>query len=85
MREILNLSDREAIIAQQLTQVKGEYSEVLVTGAESFVGRVVPTPYEYWIATSDARDRQTLSNTLESMPVAAALQHLAEKWPKGVI
>ena len=85
VREILNLSDREAIIAQQLTQVKGEYSEVLVTGAESFVGRVVPTPYEYWIATSDARDRQALAQSMETMPVAEALKHLSDKWPKGVI
>ena len=85
VREILNLADREAIIALQLSQIKGEYSEVLVKGIESFVARVAPTPYEYWIATSDARDRQALAQSMETMPVAEALKHLSDKWPKGVI
>lgn len=86
IREVLNLSDRQGELAQQLGQVKGEYSEVLVAGDNSsFVARVTPTPYEYWIATSDARDRQVLQEALQRLPVPGALAELAEKWPKGVV
>ena len=48
--------------------------------------RVVPTPVEYWLATSDAADNALLSSFRAKNPemdLPGAIHYLAEKFPSG--
>lgn len=81
----LNVTAREAELIHQLGQVKGEYSEALVTGSSSFVARVRPCPLEYWVATSDPADCNEFEKEYGGEPTWETLENLARKWPKGVV
>lgn len=81
----LNVTTREAELIRQLGQVKGEYAEVLVTGSTSFVGRIWPSPLEYWVATSDPVDHSALEAECPGEPTWEAVERLAARWPKGVM
>ncbi|MGI5853795.1 MAG: ATP-binding protein [Bacillota bacterium] len=74
----LNLNDREMELIRRLGQVKGEYAEVLVKGAETFVARVRPTPLEYWIASSDWADKEKLAQLSSGNEAAEAADTLWE-------
>ncbi|MGZ3783876.1 MAG: VirB4 family type IV secretion system protein [Bdellovibrio sp.] len=55
--EVLQLNDSEANLITSLKQDRGKYSEAfLITGDHRSVVAIEPTPLEYWIATTDARD-----------------------------
>ena len=60
-RKILKLNKEETRLVSSLRQVKGEYSEgFLMANDVRGVVRFVPTPFEYWLATSDANDNSYL-------------------------
>jgi hypothetical protein len=59
-----------------LEQRKGVFSEgFLIEGEERRILRISPSPVEYWISTSDARDNvflESLSGSLEERVLEAS-------------
>jgi conjugal transfer ATP-binding protein TraC len=82
----LNLRERH--IFENLEMRRGEYTEVLVLhGDHRFLGRVVLTPLEYWIATTHKPDRDAEDALIRQHPHASRLdllQELARRYPRGV-
>jgi conjugal transfer ATP-binding protein TraC len=84
--QALSLNERETHLFKSLTSVKGKFSEMLVRRENgSAVCRLYPSPYEYWVNTTDPRDR-----ALEREELARnrgdrllALRELATKYPRG--
>jgi type IV secretory pathway VirB4 component len=82
----LKLNPQELALIHSLEQRKGKYSEgFMIAGNHRQVIRVYPTPLEYWMATSDAKDNgellrlQKTGLSLEQSIFAAGLSH-----PKGM-
>ena len=82
----LKLNPQELALIHSLEQRKGKFSEgFMIEGNHRQVIRVHPTPLEYWMATSDAKDNAELlrlQNTglsLEQSIIAASVSH-----PKGM-
>ncbi len=86
LREVLKLNDQEIGLLHSLGQQKGEYSEcLLIEGDHRQVVRVFPSPFEYWLFTSDARDNLHLSKLNEQgMSLVAAIENAAEVYPNGI-
>jgi conjugal transfer ATP-binding protein TraC len=84
--EVLGLNQREASLLADLRREKGRFSEVFVKQeAGSAVLRYSPSPWEYWLNTTDPGDR-----ALEQQALAAAsgdrlkaLKQLVESHPHG--
>jgi len=87
IRKILKLNDQEMALISSLRQQKGIYSEAfLMTNDQRSVIRVVPTPVEYWLATSDATDNALLAELRAKRPektLAEAIHWLSLHYPKG--
>lgn len=87
MKRILKLNDHEISLIQSLRQEKGHYSEAfLIANDDRTVIRVCPTPVEYWLATSDAKDNSYLSHLLSTYPEKTIAEHIfdaASKYPFG--
>lgn len=63
LRDALKLNSQELRLVQSLEQRKGVFSEgFLMEGESRQVIRIQPSPLEYWISTSDARDNQFLES-----------------------
>lgn len=82
----LKLNPQELALIHSLEQRKGRFSEgFMIEGNHRQVIRVHPTPLEYWMATSDAKDNAELLRlqktglSLEESIFAAATSH-----PKGM-
>lgn len=82
----LKLNPQELGLIHSLEQRKGQFSEgFMIEGNHRQVIRVHPTPLEYWMATSDAKDNAELMRlqatglSLEESILAAATSH-----PKGM-
>ena len=84
--EVLGLNEREAALLGDLKREKGKYSEVFVKQElGSAVLRYSPSPWEYWLNTTDPGDR-----ALEQQAMTAcagdrmkALKQLVESHPNG--
>jgi conjugal transfer ATP-binding protein TraC len=64
--EVLGLNPREAALLADLKREKGKYSEVFVKQeAGSAVLRYSPSPWEYWLNTTDPADRALEAKALE--------------------
>lgn len=88
MQKTFSLSDKEIKGIKNLNSIKGKYSEMFVNTPEtSFFGRLILSPYEYWTTTTDENDNPVFERTLEKFDCRAgmAIEHLAEKYPNGVI
>lgn len=87
LAEALKLNSQEVRLIQSLEQRKGVFSEgFLMEGDARQVLRIFPSPLEYWISTSDARDNQFLEKlkTSESLILSEAVFRAAEMAPFGV-
>lgn len=82
LTQALKLNNQEVRLIQSLEQRKGVFSEgFLMEGDARQVLRILPSPIEYWISTSDARDNMFLEdlkqkkniNLNESVLLAAKL------------
>jgi type IV secretory pathway VirB4 component len=86
--EVFGLNDRELEVFRGLEKRHGEYSEILVcAGKNHFLARVVLTPLEYWIATTDPRDLAAIEEVHRAHPGASTLgviETCAARWPRGV-
>lgn len=86
LREALKLNSQELRLIQSLEQRKGQFSEgFLMEGESRQIIRIEPSPLEYWISTSDARDNQFLNQMREEgHSLESALMKAAEIAPFGV-
>lgn len=86
LRDALKLNSQELRLIQSLEQRKGQFSEgFLMEGESRQVIRFEPSPLEYWISTSDARDNQFLNQLRsEGHSLESALMKAAELAPFGV-
>jgi type IV secretory pathway VirB4 component len=84
--ELLSLNPRELELFRSLSPKKGHYSEVfLKQGSTTTVIRCTPSPWDYWVNTTDGVDRDLEQEVLRRFGGnrLAALRHLAEKYPNG--
>jgi type IV secretory pathway VirB4 component len=86
LTETLKLNSTELKLIQSLEQRKGLYSEgFFIAGETRQVIRIQPSPLEYWISTSDARDNQFIKKLLgDGKSLQDALIQAAEVAPFGV-
>lgn len=88
VRKILRLNSQEMALISSLRQEKGKYSEAFMIANEArSVIRMVPTPLEYWLATSDATDNAELESRRSAQPEKTLAEHLHElstEMPFGV-
>lgn len=86
LNDALKLNSQELQLIQSLEQRKGVYSEgFLMEGEERRVIRIAPSPLEYWISTSDARDNLYLEKLrAQKHSLESAINEAAKKAPFGV-
>jgi type-IV secretion system protein TraC len=86
LMDALKLNSQELRLIQSLEQRKGVFSEgFLISGESRQVIRFQPSPTEYWVSTSDARDNQYLE-LLQSqgLSLEEAVLRAAEEAPFGI-
>ena len=85
--EQFRLNEREVSVFRSLEMRRGEYTEALVLyGTNHFLGRVVLTPLEYWIATTHPADlaaEQRMSARMQGASRWRVLSELARAFPHG--
>ena len=86
LRETLKLNNQELNLIHSLGQKKGEYSEgFMIEGDHRQVVRIYPSPFEYWLSTSDAQDNAYLAELKESgLDLVHAIEKAAHHYPNGV-
>ncbi len=86
LRKALKLNSQELALISSLEQKKGEYSEgFMIEGDHRQVVRIYPSPYEYWLSTSDASDNKYLSElSRKGLTLEDAIQKAADEYPNGV-
>lgn len=86
LRETLKLNNQELNLIHSLGQKKGEYSEgFMIEGDHRQVVRIYPSPFEYWLSTSDAQDNAYLAELKESgLDLVQAIEKAAQHYPNGV-
>lgn len=86
LRETLKLNNQELNLIHSLGQKKGEYSEgFMIEGDHRQVVRIYPSPFEYWLSTSDAQDNAYLAELKESgLDLVQAIEKAAHHYPNGV-
>ena len=82
----LKLNARELSLIQSLEQKKGFFSEAfLIEGELRQVIRIYPSPVEYWISTSDAKDNKYLNDLKDSgLDLEKAILSASSTHPFGV-
>ncbi len=86
LADTLKLNSQEIGLIQGLQQKKGVFSEAfLIEGEHRQVIRIYPSPLEYWISTSDAKDNKYLSDLRAGgLSLEAAIEKAAEVAPFGI-
>ena len=88
VRDVLKLNEHEMSLISSLRQKKGVYSEAfMIANDDRTVIRAMPTPLEYWLATSDRDDNTALENLRSEKPhlsINQVIYELALKYPQGV-
>lgn len=87
IQQILKLNDSERQIVSGLRQKKGFFSEMFLRIAGVGSGKValVPSPVEYWMATTDPEDKKLLANYLDrGVTLENAIVELSKNYPNGV-
>jgi hypothetical protein len=86
IERILNLNETEKQVVSLLDQKKGYYSEIFLKqmgiGASKAV--IIPSPMEYWMATTDPNDNREMTEMLKKYRLEEALKELAREYPHGV-
>jgi type-IV secretion system protein TraC len=85
LRDALKLNSRQLDLIHSLAQKKGEYSEgFMIEGDHRQVVRIYPSPFEYWLSTSDADDNQYLERLKkEGHTLVSAIEEAAKTCPNG--
>jgi conjugal transfer ATP-binding protein TraC len=85
LKDALKLNDQELHLIYSLEQKKGEFSEgFMIEGDHRQVVRINPSPFEYWLSTSDASDNHYLDNLKSSgLSLVEAIDKAARDYPNG--
>lgn len=87
IRKILKMNEQEMSLIGSLRQQKGAYSEAfLIYNENRTVIRAVPSPVEYWLATSDATDNAKIEEVRRQNPewtLRQIIADFAERYPFG--
>lgn len=86
LKNTLRFNSQEISLIQSLEQRKGVFSEAFfIEGDHRQVIRIYPTPLEYWVSTSDARDNLHLQKLVDSgLSLENAIKQAAAEYPFGV-
>lgn len=88
VQQILQLNNAERDLVSQLRQRKGFYSEIFlrIKGVGASRMTLIPSPVEYWLATTDPEDTKLLGTYLDrGVPLEEAIIELARTYPNGVV
>lgn len=88
IKERLDLTDQQVQEIKKLESVKGFYSDMFIkTPDMEFFARLIPCPFEYWLATTDGNDYKPYQDALKHFDgnVHQAINFLAEKYPHGAL
>lgn len=87
IRKILKLNEQEMALIGSLRQQKGAFSEAFfIYNDNRTVIRAVPSPVEYWLATSDATDNAKIEELKLQSPgksLRQIVEQLADEYPYG--
>lgn len=85
LKDALKLNDQELRLIYSLEQKKGEFSEgFMIEGDHRQVVRINPSPFEYWLSTSDALDNNYLDNLKsKGLTLVEAIDKAAKDYPNG--
>ena len=86
LRDALKLNTQQLELIHSLAQKKGEYSEgFMIEGDHRQVVRIYPSPFEYWLSTSDAGDNQYLESLKkDGHTLVSAIEEAARLYPNGL-
>ncbi len=86
LKNALKLNSQELNLVYSLEQRKGEFSEgFMIEGDHRQVIRIYPSPFEYWLSTSDANDNRHIQELRESgLSLVDAIEAAARTYPNGV-
>jgi len=86
IERILNLNEIEKQVVSLLDQKKGYYSDIFLKqmGIGASRASIVPSPMEYWMATTDPNDNREMEELLKKYKLEDALKILAQQYPHGV-
>lgn len=86
LKNALKLNSQELNLIFSLEQRKGEFSEAfMIEGDHRQVVRINPSPFEYWLSTSDAGDNLYLQNLKEEgVSLVGAIEQAALTYPNGI-
>lgn len=86
LKNALKLNSQELNLIFSLEQRKGEFSEgFMIEGDHRQVIRIYPSPFEYWLSTSDASDNRYIQELRESgMSLVDAIEKAAVTYPNGI-
>jgi hypothetical protein len=82
----LKLNNQEIKLIYSLEQRKGEFSEAfMIEGDHRQVIRIYPSPFEYWLSTSDSGDNKHLQELQENgLTLVESIEKAAKFYPNGV-
>jgi hypothetical protein len=87
LKTFASLSDKEIELLKSVETQKGRFSEALmISDTSRGVIRLVPDPFLYWLATSDAKDNEYLENKAQEFAgkYLDALLECAKEKPYGL-
>lgn len=86
LKNALKLNSQELNLIFSLEQRKGEFSEgFMIEGDHRQVIRIYPSPFEYWLSTSDASDNRYIQELRESgLSLVEAIGKAAVIYPNGI-
>lgn len=86
LRETLKLNNQELCLIHSLGQKKGEFSEgFMIEGDHRQVVRIYPSPFEYWLSTSDAQDNNYLTQLkADGFDLVQSIERAATEYPNGI-
>jgi hypothetical protein len=86
LRDALKLNSQQLELIHSLAQKKGEYSEgFMIEGDHRQVVRIYPSPFEYWLSTSDAGDNQYIESLKkDGHTLVSAIEEAAKQYPNGI-
>jgi len=87
LKTFASLADKEIELLKSVETQKGKFSEaLLISDSSRGVIRLVPDPFLYWVATSDAKDNEYLENKVQQFEgkYLKALEACAKERPYGL-
>lgn len=86
LKNALKLNSQELNLIYSLEQRKGEFAEgFMIEGDHRQVIRIFPSPFEYWLSTSDASDNRFIQELREQgMSLVQAIEEAARTYPNGI-